>query len=93
MNMKPHGLAVCVLSMAIALPATAEARDGPVTAKQRAGIERALARAGCKVAGKIERDDGGFEVERARCGQRWYEINLDARYRIIKRERKDRDDD
>lgn len=91
--MRKKLLLACVLTAAFASLTTVDARDRPASAKDRASIDRALARIGCKVAGKVERDDRGFEVERARCGRRWYEITLDARYRIIKRERQDGMDD
>lgn len=74
---------------AIAAPAYAD-NDTP-TPQQRAAVMKAIAAAGCTNPSKVERDDGGFEVDNARCKDGIYDLKLSADFKIISREREDND--
>lgn len=75
--------------IALATPAFAD-NDMPTKA-QRASVMKAIRAAGCTNPTKVERDDGGFEVDNARCKDGVYDLKLSADYKIISREREDND--
>jgi hypothetical protein len=58
----------------------------PVTDEERAKLAPAIAAAGCS-GGKLEFDEGKFEVDDATCidGQT-YDLEFDANFRLIKKE-------
>ena len=69
-----------------ALTATAALADRPVTEEERANLVAALAAEGC-TGGKLEFDDGKFEVDDARCadGKEW-DFEFDRSFQLIKKE-------
>ncbi|WP_165895407.1 hypothetical protein [Sphingomonas sp. PP-CE-1A-559] len=52
-----------------------------------------MKRIGCTAPRSIERDDGGFEVDDARCRGGRYDIKLNRNFKVVSREKQDRDDD
>jgi hypothetical protein len=73
----------------LATPALAD-DDTPTTA-QRASVLKAIRAAGCSNPTKIERDDGGYEVDNARCRDGVYDLKLSANFKILSREKDDND--
>jgi hypothetical protein len=70
----------------VAAPARA---DRPVTDDERAKLLPAIAAEGCS-GGKLEFDDGKYEVNDAICNDgRTYELKFDAGFRLIKKELED----
>jgi hypothetical protein len=58
----------------------------PVTDEERAKLAPAIAAAGCS-GGKLEFDEGEFEVDDATCGDgQTYDLEFDANFRLIKKE-------
>jgi hypothetical protein len=58
----------------------------PVTDEERARLAPAIAAAGCS-GGKLEFDEGKFEVDDATCGDgQTYDLEFDANFRLIKKE-------
>ena len=84
-------LAAGALALVIASPALAD--DDRVTPRQRASPLTALKRIGCTAPRSIERDDDGFEVDDARCRGGRYDIKLNRNFKVVSREKQDRDDD
>lgn len=77
------------LALAAFLIASPAYADRPVTPGEHAAISQALAVHGCR-GGKFEfdRDDNRYEVDDTRCADgREYDIDLDTRFRIIKKKR------
>jgi hypothetical protein len=74
-------------SGALLLAAMASARaDRPVTDEKRAKLAPAIAALGCS-GGKIEFDDGKYEVDDAVCSDgQTYDLKFDADFRLIKKE-------
>ncbi|MFC3096862.1 PepSY domain-containing protein [Alteraurantiacibacter palmitatis] len=80
------------LAAAIALPTAALANDWddqPITDAERASVMAALEAAGCTSPDSIERDDNGYDVDNARCGDGVYDIELDRDFTITERDRED----
>lgn len=73
----------------LATPALAD--DDTPTRAQRASVMKAIRAAGCTNPAKIERDDGGFEVDNARCKDGVYDLKLSSSFQIVSREREDND--
>jgi Peptidase propeptide and YPEB domain len=74
------------LLLALVVPARA---DRPVTDEERAKLAPAIAAAGCS-GGKLEFDDGKYEVDDAVCGDgQTYDLKFDASFRLIKKELED----
>ncbi|WP_162233737.1 PepSY domain-containing protein [Sphingomonas sp. Leaf17] len=71
--------------VAVATPALAD-NDTPTRA-QRAAVMKTLRAAGCTSPSNIERDDGGYEVDNARCKDGVYDITLSADLRMVSREK------
>jgi hypothetical protein len=65
---------------------TAGARaDRPVTEEERTKLQPSIAAAGCS-GGKVEFDDGQFEVEDATCEEgRIYDLKFDQEFRLIRK--------
>jgi hypothetical protein len=60
-----------------------------VTEEERAKLASAVAAAGCS-GGKMEFDDGKFEVDDARCADgKKYDLEFDTSFRLIKKEVED----
>jgi len=76
-------LAVAALASFITSPAWA---DRPVTEEERVKLVALLTAEGCS-GGKMEFDDGKFEVDDARCadGREW-DFEFDRSFRLIKKE-------
>lgn len=75
-------------ALSFAAPALADDDDRP-TAAQRTAVMKAINAAGCTGAKEIERDDGGYEVDDARCRDGVFDLKLSADYRIVSRDRED----
>lgn len=68
-----------------ALTATAAMADRPVSEQERAKLVAALQAEGC-TGGKMEFDDGKFEVDDTRCADgKEYDIDFDASFKMIKK--------
>ena len=66
--------------VALAAPASA---DRPVTEEERVKLVAAVAAQGCS-GGKMEFDDGKFEVDDAKCGDgKTYDLDFDASFKLI----------
>jgi hypothetical protein len=78
------------LILSAASPALAD--DDNVAPRARASVLAALKRAGCTSPAKIEHDDGGYEVDRARCRDGIYDVELSGNFKILRREREDHRD-
>lgn len=80
-----------LLALAFIFAAGAALADRPVTAGERAELDKALAVAGCK-GGEMEFDtrDNKFEVDKTTCadGKLW-EYDFDTSYKVIKKELED----
>lgn len=76
-----------VAALLMTTPALAD-NDTP-TAQERAGVIAALKKVGCTNPTEIEREDGGFEADNAKCKDGVYDFNLSRDYKIISRERED----
>lgn len=64
--------------------------DRAVTAEEQASIEAALAAEGCSGgAYEYDDDDGGFDVDDARCADGAYDFELSRDYGITERDRED----
>lgn len=74
--------------LSVAAPAFAD--DDHVGPRARASVLAALKRAGCTSPAKIERDDGGYEVDRARCRDGIFDVKLSGNYKMLRREPEDR---
>jgi Type I phosphodiesterase / nucleotide pyrophosphatase/Peptidase propeptide and YPEB domain len=77
-----------VISLAVILSASSAVADRPVTQEESERLGAALEREGCS-GGKMEFDDGKFEVKRATCadGKR-YDLDFDNSFQLIKKELK-----
>jgi hypothetical protein len=76
-----------LLLPAIILSFTAGAAlaDRPVTDDERAKLVTALQAAGCS-GGKMEFDDGKFEVDNSTCADgKTYDLDFDASFNLIKK--------
>lgn len=82
-------LLAALATLAITTPALAE--DDTPTPAQRASAMKAVGAAGCSNPTKIERDDGGYEAENARCKDGLYDLKLSADFNIVSREKDDND--
>lgn len=85
LSLLPATAATLLVASLATAPALAD--DRPVTAEERANLERVLAAENCS-GGEFEFDidDNKFEIEKALCsdGQLW-EFDLDSNYNIIKK--------
>jgi hypothetical protein len=71
------------------LAATSAWAGRSVTDDERAKLLQAVAAAGCS-GGKMEFDDGKYEVEDAECSDgQTYELKFDAGFQLIKKELED----
>jgi Peptidase propeptide and YPEB domain len=73
-------LPLAALLTIVAAPAGA---DRPLTDQERAKLMAAIVAAGCS-GGKLEFDDGKYEVDDARCGDgRTYDLKFNAEFQLI----------
>lgn len=79
-----------LLSAVFILAATpVRADDRPVTAEERGQLVAVLQAQGC-TGGKMEFDDGKFEVDNAKCSDgRTYDIDFDASFKLLKKDIED----
>ena len=82
-------LLAALATVALATPALAD--DDTPTKAQRTSVMKAIRAAGCANPTKVERDDGGFEVDNARCKDGVYDLKLSADYKIVSRDKDDND--
>lgn len=82
-------LLAALAAVAIATPALAD--DDTPTRAQRASVMKAVRAAGCTNPTKVERDDGGYEVDNARCKDGLYDLKLSADFKIVSRDKDDND--
>jgi hypothetical protein len=69
----------------LSLTAGATLADRAVTDDERAKLVTALQAAGCS-GGKMEFDDGKFEVDNSKCADgRTYDLDFDASFNLIKK--------
>ena len=79
--MHRHLLASTVLLLLAWHPALAD--DRPLTDDERAKLAAAVSAEGCS-GGRMEFDDGHFEVDDAQCGNgRRYDLKFDASFKLI----------
>jgi len=63
--------------------------DGPPSDSERTAIIEAMAKVGCS-GGRIERDDGGFDVDDATCnGTPNFDLRLNASFEVVSKHRDD----
>jgi len=82
-------LLAALATVTLATPALAD--DDTPTKAQRASVMKAVRAAGCINPTKVERDDGGYEVDNARCKDGVYDLKLSANFKIVSREKDDND--
>jgi hypothetical protein len=82
-----YRLLACVVPLIFV--AVAVHADRPLTEDERAKLLSAIAAAGCS-GGKLEFDDGRYEVDNARCSDgKIYDLKFDAEFRLVKKELED----
>jgi hypothetical protein len=82
-------LSVALGVVSILLATQARAEDRPVTAEERVQLVAALQAQGC-TGGKMEFDDGKFEVDNAKCSDgRTYDLDFDASFKLLKKDLED----
>jgi hypothetical protein len=82
-------LSVALGAVSILLATQARAEDRPVTAEERVQLVAALQAQGC-TGGKMEFDDGKFEVDNAKCSDgRTYDLDFDASFKLLKKDLED----
>lgn len=60
--------------------------DRPLTQEERMKLESQMAAQGC-TGGKMEFNDGGYEIDEARCSDdKIYDLKFDAGFNLIKKE-------
>jgi hypothetical protein len=60
--------------------------DRPLTEEERMKLQSVMTAQGC-TGGKMEFDDGGYEVDDARCSDdKMYDLKFDAGFNLIKKE-------
>lgn len=73
-------------ALALSLTAGSALADRPVTDQERAQLVAALQAQGCS-GGKMEFDDGKFEVDDARCADgKKYDLDFDASFKLMKKD-------
>ena len=82
-------LSVVLAAVIILLATQARAEDRPVTAEEREQLVTALQAQGC-TGGKMELDDGKFEVDDAKCSDgRTYDLDFDTSFKLLKKKLED----
>jgi hypothetical protein len=73
----------------LSLTAGSALADRAVTEDERAKLVAALQAAGCS-GGKMEFDDGKFEVDDSKCADgKTYDLDFDATFKLIKKKLED----
>jgi hypothetical protein len=63
--------------------------DGPPSNSERTAIVAAMAKVGCS-GGRIEKDDGGFEVDNATCdGASNFDLDLNTSFEVVSKHKDD----
>ena len=76
-------------AIVLAFTASGALAGRAVTDDERAKLVTALQAAGCS-GGKMEFDDGKFEVDNSKCADgKTYDLDFDASYKLIKRKLED----
>jgi hypothetical protein len=76
---------IIAAALGVAIAAPALGKDRPVTADERAKLTAAVAAQGCS-GGKMEFDDGRYEVDDARCSDgRQYDLKFDTAFKLLKK--------
>jgi hypothetical protein len=79
---------IILLALLASLVGSARA-DRPLTQEERAKLLSALAAEGC-AGGKLEFDDGKYEVDDAKCHDgRTYDLKFDRDFRLVRKELED----
>src|SRR5215831_21400527 len=74
-----------VLSLAFIFSVGAALADRPVTQEESDRLQAALKEQGCS-GGKMEVDDGTFEIDDARCADgKTYDLEFDSSFQLIKK--------
>src|SRR4051812_18578054 len=74
--------------LSLIIGTSAALADRPVTQEESDRLQAALKEQGCS-GGKMEFDDGEFEVERATCADgKTYDLEFDSSFRLIKKKQK-----
>jgi hypothetical protein len=74
-----------LLSLAFIFSVGSAVADRPVTQEESERLQAALKEQGCS-GGKMEFDDGKFEVDDARCADgKPYDLEFDSSFRLIKK--------
>jgi hypothetical protein len=77
-----RGVLICLILLLSTATALA---DRPVTQEESERLQAALREQGCS-GGKMEFDDGKFEVDDARCADgKTYDLEFDSSFRLIKK--------
>jgi Peptidase propeptide and YPEB domain len=77
--------ACCIDLLRLILGMSPAIADRPVTPQESGQLEAALKEQGCS-GGKIEFDDGKFEVDNATCTDgKTYDLEFDSSFRLIKK--------
>ena len=79
-------LAAILGAVSILVATQARADGRPVTQQESVQLVAALQAQGC-TGGKMEFDDGKFEVDDAKCGDgRTYDLDFDASFKLLKKD-------
>lgn len=82
-------LAIILGAIALLGAASAHAADRPVTPEERIRLVAALQEQGC-IGGKMEFDDGKFEVDDSKCTDgRTYDLDFDTSFKLLKKDLED----
>lgn len=82
-------LAIILGAIALSGAASAHAADRPVTPEERIRLVAALQEQGC-IGGKMEFDDGKFEVDDSKCSDgRTYDLDFDTSFKLLKKDLED----
>ena len=73
-------------ALALSLAAGSALADRPVTDQERTQLVAAMQAQGCS-GGKMEFDDGKFEVDDARCADgKTYDLDFDKSFKLMKKD-------
>lgn len=76
-------------AVAVLIPALPARADRPVSDAERAKLTAAVTAQQCS-GGKMEFDDGAFEVDDAKCADgKTYDLKFDAQFQLVKKELED----
>jgi hypothetical protein len=77
-----------LISLALIFSTSSAVADRPLTQEESERLQTVLKEQGCS-GGKMEFDDGNFEVERATCADgKTYDLEFDSSLRLIKKKLK-----